>query len=522
MADVEAEYLGRTLGQHGGRALSDLGRAGQERDRAVEVELEIDRGVRLAGPVLGLGRAAHVMRAGHAEAPARPELALAALPAARLLDPVDAFRQAIALHHQVVLGEAELRHQVPAPDLERIEAQLLGHLVHQVLEGEAHVDRAVAAHGAAGRRVGEHAVAVVAHRVQVVDGIEHGAGIEDGDDAVAGIGPAPLHHLAVDGDDLAGLVHADFQARVGFGPAPVRDEGLFPALQQPDPGPRGLRKHGANELADQGFRARAEAAADMGLDHPDLRIVEPEALRDIAVYVVGHLGAGMHGEPLALIVPFGDGRVGLHMDVVDFLVVVRSLAHQVRARQALVHVAELELGVPLDIARPLGMEVDGVRRAGLFDGVISRQLLVDHLDQVERPFRGGDVAGRHGRDRFAAIAHALADQRELVHGDGQDAERDVTGLTREHDRHARQLFGFGSVDRDDLGVAVGRAQDAADELVGGDEVGAEHGLAGDFLDAVHQRAGFADGAHAGPRAHAAAPWTAKSAAAVRPASMIFT
>ena len=105
---------------------------------------------------------------------------------------------------------------VRAPHRQRIEPELARHLVEQALEGEAHVDRAVAAERAAGRRVGQHALADILDVVQVVDGIEHRAGIEDGDDAVAGVGAAALDAFAFDRGDLAVLAQAELQADVGL------------------------------------------------------------------------------------------------------------------------------------------------------------------------------------------------------------------------------------------------------------------------------------------------------------------
>ena len=204
---IEAQHLGHRLHQDGGRALADIGGAGQHDDRAVEIELDLDRGVRLAGPVHRLGRAADVVRAGKAEAFARmavrplPQLALARVPAALALDPVDAFGQAVAVHHQVVVGEGRRAQQIGAPHGERIEAELARHLVEQALEGEAHVDGAVAAEGAARRRVGQHALADVLDVVEVVDRVQHRAGIEDRDDAVARVRAAALDAFAFDAGD---------------------------------------------------------------------------------------------------------------------------------------------------------------------------------------------------------------------------------------------------------------------------------------------------------------------------------
>ena len=96
--------------------------------------------------------------------------------------------------------------------------------VEQAFEGVARVDRAVAAHRAAGRRVGVDAVAVVFHRRDVVEAVQQRAGIEDGDDAVAGVGAAALHHLAVAGGDAAVLAHAELQPNVGLGPAAMGEE----------------------------------------------------------------------------------------------------------------------------------------------------------------------------------------------------------------------------------------------------------------------------------------------------------
>src|SRR5262249_50088643 len=151
-------------------------------DGAVEIELDLDGGVRLAGPVHGLRRAADVMRAGKAKtfayaafayaafahaALALRQLAPARSPAARLLDPVHALRQAAAVHHQVVVGKGRRGEVVPAPHRQRIKSELARHLVEQALEGEADVDGAVAAERAARRRVGEHALADVFDVVQV-------------------------------------------------------------------------------------------------------------------------------------------------------------------------------------------------------------------------------------------------------------------------------------------------------------------------------------------------------------------
>src|SRR5262249_29406342 len=186
------EHLGDGLYQNGRRPLPDVGRAREDHDRAVEIELDLDGGVRLAGPVHGLGGAADVMRTGEYQTftditVVFGQLVLALPPATRLLHPIDALRQAVAVHHQIVIGEGRRGQIVRAPHRQRIQLQLGCHLVEQTFEGEANVDRAVTAERTAGRRVGENAFADVFDVVQVVDGVEHRAGIENRHDAVAGM-----------------------------------------------------------------------------------------------------------------------------------------------------------------------------------------------------------------------------------------------------------------------------------------------------------------------------------------------
>src|ERR1700685_2768909 len=103
------------------------------------------------------------MRASHTEAFADTvalcELALARVPAALALDPVEAFEQAVAVHHQVVLRECRRAKKICTPHREWIEPERARHLIEQAFEGKADIDGAVAAECAAWRRVGQHPLA---------------------------------------------------------------------------------------------------------------------------------------------------------------------------------------------------------------------------------------------------------------------------------------------------------------------------------------------------------------------------
>src|ERR1700722_14961124 len=101
------------------------------------------------------------MRAGHAETFACRHFAFARVPAALAFDPIKAFRQAVAVHHQIVLRERRRAKKISAANGEWIEAERMCHLVEQALKRKADIHRAVAAERAAWRRVGEHPLAQI-------------------------------------------------------------------------------------------------------------------------------------------------------------------------------------------------------------------------------------------------------------------------------------------------------------------------------------------------------------------------
>src|ERR1700675_4265850 len=103
------------------------------------------------------------MRAGHteafADAVALRHFASARVPVALALDPVETFRQAVAVQHEIILRERRRAKKISATHCERIEIERARHLIEQALEGETDVDGAAAAEGPARRRVGQHALA---------------------------------------------------------------------------------------------------------------------------------------------------------------------------------------------------------------------------------------------------------------------------------------------------------------------------------------------------------------------------
>ena len=395
------------------------------------------------------------------------------------------------------------------------------HLIEQALEREADIDRAVAAEGAARRRVGEHALADVFHVVQVVDRVEHRAGIKDGHHAVARMGAAALDAFAFDAGDAAVLAHADLEPDVGLRPAAMGDEGLL-AVDHHAHAAAGLaRQQRGDQLDIERLGAAAEAAADMRLDHADARHVHAEDLRQHQVHVIGHLRRGVHGDAVAHRVVVGERGVHLHLVLAHLGAIVGAFAHEIGCGKRRLDVAKLEINVALDVVRAMGVYGDGVRRHRLASGVVGGQLAHFQLDAPQRFLRRGVVDGRDGRDRFAAIAHAVARQRMLAAGDRQHAEGLVAIGAGDDRLHAGQLRGLGNIHVEDFGVRIGTAENPPGERSRHDEIGGVLGASGNFFRTVDHRHVVADRMRGDDLVHGDTP-PAQSSAAYFTASMIFT
>ena len=356
---------------------------------------------------------------------------------------------------------------------------------------------------------------MILDRGDVVEGVEQRAGVEGGDDAVAAVGATALGRVALDGRDAPVAAEADLHADVGLGPAAVGDEGLLAAEHDAHRTARRAGQEGRYQLDVEGLGTAAEAAAHMGLYDPDAALLHVEAARQHEVDVERHLGAGVDGHAVPLDVVLGEGGVGLDLRLANLGAVVALLGHEVRRGEAGLDVAELEVGLALDVARPLLVEGRGILGEGGLGRVVGGEGLVADRDALEGGLGRRLVYGGDGGHGLAPVAHAPARERELVHGDGQDAIGLVAILARDHGDHARHGAGLGGVHRENLGVAFRAAQDAAGERLGRQKVGRVFGLARNLVRAIHQGHGPADGADGlDLRRHG---WTAS-----RTASMIFT
>ena len=282
---------------------------------------------------------------------------------------------------------------------------------------------------------------------------------------------AALVAFALDGGDLAVLAHAELEADVGLRPAAMGDEGLLAVDHHAHAAAGAAREQRGDQLDVERFRAATEAAADVRLDHADARHVHVEDLRQHQMHVIGHLRAGVDGHALALGVVARERGVHLHLVLADLGAIVGTLAHEVGALEALLHAAELEQHVALDVVRPLRVVVAGALRHRRLRGVVRGQFAHLELDEAERALGGGVVDGGDRRDRLAAIAHLVARQRVLAARDRQDAEGLVAIGAGDDGLHARQPQRRGDIDVDNLGVRIRTAEDASRQQARRDQVG---------------------------------------------------
>jgi hypothetical protein len=426
--------------------------------------------------------------------PTRSQLALARLPAAGRLDPVEAFGQAVGHDLETVDGVGRRLQQVAPPHFDRVEPEFGGHGIEQRLEGKADIDRAVAAHGAAGRRVGIDAVAVVLDRRNVVEPVEQRARVEDGDQAVAAVGAASLHHLGLAGGQAAFAGHAQLHADMAFRPAAMGEETFLARHQQAYRATCRARQHGADDLEIQRFGAMAETAADERLDDPYVRRLHLQAARQRQMHVIGHLRHRPQGQMAALRVIGGEGRVGLHHRVMDLGALVIVLAHQVGRGETRGGIAELVMHGTLDIVGLVVVQRHGIRLARFGGAEIGRQFAHAQADQGQRGVGRHLVDGGNGSNRIADVTHTVARQRELVLRNRDHAVGHVAFVAGDHGTHPGQGQGLTDIDFQQFRMGVGTAQDLAEQRAAGRQVGRVARRAGHLFDAVDEGQAGADAA----------------------------
>jgi hypothetical protein len=396
---------------HGGRIVAELGRA----DSEVVVAVRPDAQPRL-GAVLGRRRGV-VHRHGHPAAH-EPVVTLGRRVAGGqgLLDQVETLVEPVAAVLNVLRIFAYGNHRVAgangvaAAELEWIQVQRAGKLVHRRFDGEDRLAEPVAAHGAGRREVGVNRVCVELLVGAPVDGQRRAAG------GVQRLAPVVAVGAGVGDDPHLERRQCAVASRPGLDPHPHRmatraANELFFARELELDGPAGLQRGQRAEVFGQDLLLAAEAAADALAEHPDVDRVETQQVAKLFPRDERRLGTRPHVQPLVIVEP-RDRLVRLEVGVLYPVGRVLGLVDDVGLGEAGPDVAEASVQVEQDVA--LGMADERVRRLLVVDhrrsglhrllGVEDRRehLVVD-LDAAAAFLRGGLAVGRHGR-------HALPDE----------------------------------------------------------------------------------------------------------------
>ena len=496
---VEGGLQADPLGADGarGRQAADLG-VGREPDAAVHAP---------AAQLLLLGAEAVEVELGE-------HLVEGALVVARVVDDPER-----GLVWELVLGD-----EVPAPDLDRVGADLERQPIHHHLDPVGHLRASGAADRVGGELVREHAGEVQ------VDGVERVAAAGDREPELrdergqdlevrAEVADQPRPHP---GDRAVGLrAHGDVGDLVAtvVGVGHVLRPGLDPLHR-----PLELPGEGAqHRFLAVGVELRAEAAADVRGDDAEVVLADPEHAGEDEAGDVGDLRRRAQGDAVA--VGLGDRPARLDRRARGAVVGDPVLEHYVGLRQRRVDVAAGD--------RPLVGLVGAELIPDQWRAVLERRLRVDddRLRVVlDDHLLGGVedavlVAADDDRDRVADALDLAALERHVVGGvdldpgrrpDHRDAALEAQVLGREHADHARVGGGLGGVDRGDRRVRLGRAHERGVQHAVGMQVVHVAAGAGDearILAPLHRlpdeavAGGLGRGLHAQPP-FAAAVWTA--------------
>ena len=349
--------------------------------------------------------------------------------------------------------------RVPAPDLQAVQPEPLGEVVHLRLDGEGGLEVAVPPHRARvhvvrvdDRRVEPDARAAVEagerghHDVRGRRSPGHVGAVVDQDPGVAGeqrpVGP----RRGAKRED------ARFARR-------ARDELLFAVehdLHRPADVPGQERGDDVDRVE---VEPPPEVSAHRRLDDADAVPGDAERLGKVLLVEERDLGHRPHREVPARI-PLGGRRHGAEARGGDVVQAVGSLDHDVRLADGAVDVAGRELVGEVDeVARELRVDPGRPgpeRRLRVED---RRQLLVLHVDQPAGLL--GDLLGLGGHRR-----HLVPDAADDVGLEGQVVlrvpERTLLDVPARHDaQDARERLRAGRVDPRDAGVGDRRPQDLA-------------------------------------------------------------
>ena len=278
-------------------------------------------------------------------------------------------------------------------------------------------------------------------------------------------------------------------------------EGLLPGHVQPDaPAPHLGGEPGVEGLVEH-LLLVAEAAADVGLDHPDGAPADAQGLTDHPADDVGDLGGGDHHDAAPLHVGEGDRVFDVAVLHLLGLVVPLELA-EFGAGQHVLHGLKFpapdggaEIHPGQHVVRVL--LVDGGEAVGHGPLRLQRHgiLLVLHPDQLEGLMGGDQILRHHGGDVVPVDAHPAVEQLPVCHvlvgrlhapGVAGGGVLDVRHVKAgEHLHHPGQGLGLGDVHGFHPAVGDGAVEHRRLQHGMGAEVVGILGAAGDLVGRVH-------------------------------------
>jgi hypothetical protein len=376
-----------------------------------------------------------------------------------------------------------LGNEVAAAEFGRVDAELVGRLVHQALDRVRAHRPARAAVGGGGDGVAQHELRLHMHRLHVVDAARDVHQVDRVHEAAGEgeIGAEVAHELEAHAEDAARGVERHLAAVHDVARLFVGDEHLGARADPLHRAPELFRREQQRAVFRVDVEAHPEAASDLLGDDADLLRRHAQHGGHLAADRGHALGAGVEVVDVACRVVDAGGGARLHR-VADHPRVRRIERDD--ARGAL----ERRLGRRFVAADEVEQQVAGnvlvqLRRAGG-----ERRAGVDHCGQLAvfdrhrlgRVLRRRGAFGHHQRHRVADIAHAFlgerrAARRQLLRAAAplhrrrrrqrlQSGRRHI--LAGEHGEHARCLHCLFFFNRDNLGVRAVRAHEVAVGLAG--------------------------------------------------------
>ena len=241
--------------------------------------------------------------------------------------------------------------------------------------------------------------------------------------ALAAIGAAVEHEPSTSRDQRAVAAGTRFELDDHPLPPVVGSDELLPAREHELDRPSGSARECCDVALEVEVALRAEAAAEQRHDHPDLRLRDPEHVRDAAARGERHLRR--RPDRYAVSLPLRDDRARLDRGALRSVGDVAAGDDDVRALHRSVGVAFDDRGVAEHVALPaerlvalVGIPVRvherGVRGKRRLDVRHRRQRLVLDLDQPDRLLGELRRRGRDGGDDVALEPHLLLREQAPV------------------------------------------------------------------------------------------------------------